>query len=111
MMTPMPTIKVLLLALVFFLPGCTTLERSIHLYSADAPSPHSFRYRDGGSSLYYDLSVGNASRPDTLIFLHGGSGCPSWKSVMPGYVGGLAADARVFARFQLRIHAPACLKE
>ncbi len=96
-MASMRTIRLLLLALVFSLPGCSTLQRGIHLYSADAPRPHSFQYRDGGSSLYYDLSVGKASRPDTLIFFHGGSGCPSWKSVMPGYVSGLTADARVFA--------------
>lgn len=85
-----------LLSLVFALPGCTSLQRGIHMYGSEAPQAQAFRYRDGGSSVYYTFTVGQGSPPDTVLFFYGGTGCPSWKAVMPGYVGGLAADARVF---------------
>lgn len=31
-----------------------------------------------------------------MIFFYGVTGCPSWKSVMPGYVSGLTISAHVF---------------
>jgi pimeloyl-ACP methyl ester carboxylesterase len=89
-----PGLAVLLLALA--LPCCTAIERSAHMYSASAPEPHVFQYRDGGSSIYYAFTLGDPSALDTAVFFYGGSGCPSWKSVMPGYVDGLAVSARVF---------------
>jgi pimeloyl-ACP methyl ester carboxylesterase len=84
------------LSCVFSLPGCTTFQRTAHLYGNAAPPAHTFQYRDGGSSVYYTFTVGTAAQPDTLIFFYGATGCPSWKSVMPEYVDGLMVDARVF---------------
>ena len=86
---------VLLVALVV-LSGCTSIQRMAHLYSNEAPSPLSFAYKDGGSSVYYAFTIGDALQPETVIFFYGGTGCPSWKSVMPGYVSGLTVSARVF---------------
>ncbi len=86
-----------LLLLVFIgLFGCTTIQRSVHMYSSESLSPLTFHYKDGGSSLYYSFGVGNDSAPDTALFFYGVTGCPSWKSVMPGYVAGLRVSARVF---------------
>ncbi len=90
------------LALMILLPlglamtGCTTMERTAHMYSSEAPKPLSFQYKDGGASIYYAFTVGKAAEPDTVLFFYGGTGCPSWKSVMPGYVAGLTVSARIF---------------
>ncbi|MDR3541671.1 MAG: alpha/beta hydrolase [Desulfosporosinus sp.] len=78
------------------LSGCTIIQRTAHMYGSDAPPPLSFQYKDGGSSIYYSFTVGNASQPETLLFFYGGTGCPSWKQVMPEYVRGLTVSARVF---------------
>ena len=86
----------LVLSLIFVLSGCTTIQRTAHMYGSEAPHPLSFQYRDGGSSIYYSFTVGDASQLDTAIFLYGATGCPSWKSVMPGYVSGLTVNARIF---------------
>jgi len=82
--------------LIFSLSGCTLIQRTAHMYSNEAPPPLSFQYKDGGSSIYYTFAVGDASQPDTVLFFYGGTGCPSWKSVMPDYVSGLTVSARVF---------------
>lgn len=66
------------------------------MYSSDAPRPHTFQYKDGGASIYYWLSVGDVPQPETVVFIYGATGCPSWKSVMPAYLGGLSVDAHVF---------------
>ncbi|WP_183043492.1 alpha/beta hydrolase [Alicycliphilus denitrificans] len=84
------------LSLAFALSGCTAIQRTAHMYSNEAPQPLSFQYKDSGSSTYYSFVVGNASQPDTVVFFYGATGCPSWKSVMPGYVSGLTVNARVF---------------
>ncbi|MFA6051747.1 MAG: alpha/beta hydrolase [Methylobacter sp.] len=76
--------------------GCTTIQRTAHMYSNEASLPLSFKYKDGGSSVYYAFTIGDALQPETVIFFYGGTGCPSWKSVMPGYVSGLTVSARVF---------------
>lgn len=86
----------LILSLAFTISGCTILERTAHMYSDDAPPPQTFQYKDGGSSIYYALTVGNKPQPDTAVFFYGATGCPSWKSVMPGYVSGFTVAARVF---------------
>ena len=52
------------------------------------------RYQDGGESIYYDFNVGGVPT-ETFIFFYGGSGCASWKSVLPGYVEGLSVPAKV----------------
>lgn len=78
------------------LSGCTTIQRIAHMYSSEAPSPLSFKYGDGGSSIYYSFTIGNEPQPKTVIFYAGGSGCWSRKSVMPGYLSGLTVSARVF---------------
>jgi len=83
------------LALLVF-SGCTSIQRIANMYSSEAPSPLSFAYQDGGSSIYYAFNVGKASQPETVIFYAGGSGCWSRKSVMPGYLKGLSVNARVF---------------
>ncbi len=88
--------RVLLLLLVFILSGCTVIQRTAHMYGSEAPPPLSFHYKDGGSSIYYTFTVGDASQVDTLLFFYGATGCPSWKSVMPGYVNGLTVNTRVF---------------
>lgn len=56
-----------------------------------------FRYRDGGIATYHSFIIGNETRPEVAVFFYGGSGCRSWASVMPGYVKGLTANARIFA--------------
>lgn len=66
------------------------------MYGSEAPSARFFGYKDGGSSTYYAFAVGSAPTSDTLVFFYGGTGCPSWKSVMPDYVGGLTVNALVF---------------
>jgi pimeloyl-ACP methyl ester carboxylesterase len=86
----------LIFALVFAVSGCTTLERTAHMYGSEAPPPQTFQYKDGGSSIYYAFNVGDKPQPDTVVFFYGATGCPSWKSVMPGYVNGLTVSARVF---------------
>lgn len=66
-----------------------------------------FIYRDGGTANYHSFIIGNDTRPEVSVFFYGGSGCRSWASVMPGYVKGLTANARVFAldkRFV--VHSP-----
>lgn len=83
-------------SLVFALSGCTTIQRTAHMYGSEAPAPHSFQYKDGGSSIYYSFTVGNVSQPNAAVFFYGATGCPSWKSVMPDYVSGLTVSAHVF---------------
>lgn len=92
----MRLLNLVVLSLAFALPGCTTIQRTAHMYSSEALLPLSFQYRDGGSSTYYSFTVGDASQADTAVFFYGATGCPSWKSVMPGYVSGLTVNARVF---------------
>ena len=92
----MRLLSLFVLSLAFALSGCTTIQRTAHMYGSEAPPPLSFQYKDGGSSTYYSFNVGDASQSDTLIFFYGATGCPSWKSVMPGYVSGLTVNARVF---------------
>ena len=75
--------------------GCTNFQRLAHIYVGDAPEANNFHYKDGGSAIFYSFTIGN-QRPDTFVFFYGGSGCPSWKYVMPGYTDGLDLPARVF---------------
>lgn len=86
---------ILLLLVVLTLGACADLQRTMHMYSAKAPKAHTFHYQDGGSSLYYSFSKGDIAHPKTLVFFYGGSGCPSWKSVMPDYTKGLPLDAHI----------------
>ncbi|MBX9935531.1 MAG: S9 family peptidase [Burkholderiaceae bacterium] len=92
----MRILSLFVFSLVLMLSGCTTIQRTAHMYGSEAPTPLSFQYMDGGSSIYYSFTVGDASQPDTAVFFYGATGCPSWKSVMPGYVSGLTVSARVF---------------
>lgn len=66
------------------------------MYGSEAPPHQTFQYKDSGSSIYYSFTVGDVPQPDTAVFFYGGTGCPSWKSVMPGYINGLTISARVF---------------
>lgn len=93
---PMRVLRLLIFPLVFAVSGCTTLERTAHMFGSEAPAPLTFRYQDGGSGIYYAFTVGDDPQPDTAVFFYGATGCPSWKAVMPGYVGGVAVAARVF---------------
>ncbi len=91
-----PTTRLLLVSLILVVAtGCTKLQRLTHMYSGEALKPNVHRYPDGGQSLYYHFRIGTAPA-ETFIFFYGGSGCPSWKAVMPGYVDGLSVPARVF---------------
>lgn len=56
-----------------------------------------FTYRDGGTATFHTFIIGKEATPEVAVFFYGGSGCQSWASVMPGYVKGLTANARVFA--------------
>ncbi len=87
----------LIVWMALLVSGCTSTGRWIHMYSDSAPKPETFKYLDGGSSVYYSFSLGNAASVESAIFFYGGSGCPSWKSVMPGYAHGLSTSAKVFA--------------
>ena len=93
----MSPFHMLALSLALFLSGCTAIQRAAHMYGNEAPVAQTFRYGDGGSSTYYAFYFGNAAQADTVLFFYGATGCPSWKSVMPGYATGLTVDARVFA--------------
>ncbi len=75
--------------------GCMSFQRLTYMYSDEALKPKVHHYKDGGESIYYDFNVGSVSA-ETFIFFYGGSGCPSWKAVMPGYVEGLSVPAKVF---------------
>lgn len=88
--------RLLVLPLLLALSGCTAIQRTAHMYSEEALPPQSFAYKDGSSSVYYTYTVGNTPEPETVLFFYGATGCPSWKSVMPGYTRGLSIDARVF---------------
>ena len=75
--------------------GCTSFQRLTYMYSDEALRPNVHRYQDGGESIYYDFNIGSVPT-ETFIFFYGGSGCPSWKAVMPRYVEGLSVPAKVF---------------
>jgi pimeloyl-ACP methyl ester carboxylesterase len=94
----MQLLKLIAALFVFVaMSGCTNMQRLAHVYSGQALAPATYRYQDGGTSLYYSFTVNDSSHLDTFVFFYGGSGCPSWKYVMPGYVDGLSVSARVFA--------------
>ena len=93
---PMRLLHLFISSLAFALSGCTTLERTAHMYSSEAPPAQTFQYKGGGTSIYYFLTVGDTPQRDTVVFFYGATGCPSWKSVMPGYVSGFTVAARVF---------------
>ena len=93
---PMRLLNLFVLSLAFALSGCTIIQRTAHMYGNEAPQPRSFQYKDGGLSTYYSFVVGDGSQSDTVVFFYGATGCPSWKSVMPGYISGLTVNARVF---------------
>lgn len=86
----------LIMLLAIASSGCTTIQRTAHMYGDEAPQALSFQYQDGGSSTYYAFNIGDISQAETAIFFYGVTGCPSWKSVMPGYVSGLTTNTRVF---------------
>lgn len=93
----MQILRLMALFVAVALSACTNMQRLAHVYSGQAPDSATYRYHDGGTSLYYSFTVNESSETDTLVFFYGGSGCPSWKYVMPGYVDGLSTSARVFA--------------
>ncbi|MDD5105656.1 MAG: alpha/beta hydrolase [Desulfuromonadaceae bacterium] len=80
----------------FALVGCTNLQRLAHVYVGNAPEANVFHFKDGGSAIYYTFTIDDNPRPDTFVFFYGGSGCPSWKYVMPNYIAGLDLPSRVF---------------
>ena len=86
-----------LAALLLPLAACTTLERAIHIHSGAALEARTFTQADGQASLYYAHRTPVPGEPDTALFLIGGSGCASWKALMPHYVAGFARPAHVFA--------------
>jgi predicted esterase len=82
--------------LAILMSGCTSIDRYAHMHSDLAPTPNTHQFKDGGSSIYYDFTVIKGGAENTYLFFYGGSGCPSWKSVMPYYIDGLTVSARVF---------------
>ena len=84
-----------LLVALLTLGGCTTLHRAWFMTSERALPAQTFEHRDGATSLFYRFETG--PHPDTVWFFVGGSGCHSWKAVMPDYLMGLPLPARVFA--------------
>jgi len=82
--------------LISGVPGCKNIQRLAHVYAGNAPEGRVFRFRDGGSAVFYRFSIGDDPAPNTFLFFYGGFGCSSWKYVMPGYVDGLAVPARVY---------------
>ncbi|HFQ14611.1 MAG TPA: alpha/beta hydrolase [Gammaproteobacteria bacterium] len=81
--------------MLMVMAGCTKIQRLAYMYSDEALKPNIHRYQDGGESIYYTFNTGNRAASETFIFFYGGTGCPSWKSVMPGYVDGLSVPANV----------------
>lgn len=72
------------------------MQRLVHSYSAQAPKPTVYRYQDGETSIYYTFTLNDLSEVETFVFFYGGSGCASWKYVMPEYISSLSVPARVF---------------
>lgn len=89
--------KIFLSLLSIALTGCTNIQRAVHMYSSDAPSSQTFKYADGGESIYYSFEVGEESKANAAMFFFGGTGCTSWKTVMPEYVRGVQLNVRVYA--------------
>lgn len=86
----------ILMGLLLALAGCTSIERYVHMQQSDAVNPKVFNYKDHGKSIYYSFSNGNDKKHDIFIFFYGGSGCTSWKSVMPDYAKGLPKNAMIY---------------
>ena len=87
------------LALVFalsFLPGCTNVKRLGFASGGKTLNAIPYQFKDGKTSSYYTFTVGDNPRPSTIVFFYGGSGCASWKYVMPAYLDGFTEPARVF---------------
>ena len=93
----MQILKLIAVFALVAISGCTNMQRLAHVYCGQALNPTTYRYQDGGTSLYYSFTINGGSEPDTYVFFYGGSGCASWKYVMPDYVDGLSVHARVFA--------------
>lgn len=88
--------RALVCAVAVLLTGCSTLTYLAHVWSPAAPAARTHRFADGGSAVYYAFSHGGSATPDTAVFFYGGSGCTSWKYVMPGYIAGLALRAEIY---------------
>lgn len=84
-------------ALLPVIMGCTSPPDAPPSHGARAFNVGTFVYKDGGTSTFYSFSTGQATSADTVIFFYGGSGCPSWRTVMPEYIDGLSVNAWVFA--------------
>lgn len=95
----MQALKTILYSLfmLIVLSGCTNMQRLVHGYSEQAPKPNAYKYQDGETSTYYTFTINDSSEIETFVFFYGGSGCPSWKYVMPDYINALSVPARVFA--------------
>lgn len=92
----MSTTKQIIILISMLLTGCTGIQRLAHMHSDKAPEPKNYTYQDGGKSIYYSFITSENKELDTYVFFYGGSGCPSWKSVMPDYANGLSVAAKVF---------------
>ncbi len=80
--------------------GCASSNRLLHMYGSTALPARTQTFADGGQSVYYGFQLqgeGVDRTVRTQVFLIGGSGCPSWKSVLPDYVKGLRQPANVWA--------------
>lgn len=99
-------VAVVLIVLALWICGSGVAAESNSQPDTDAAfASRTFNYRDGGTATYHSFIIGRDTRPEVAVFFYGGSGCRSWATVMPGYVKGLTANARVFAldkRFVVR---------
>lgn len=90
--------KLLLLASLLTTSGCTSVQGLSHAISDRSVEPKMIEYQDRGNALYYEfLTDPDTTRPDTYVFVFGGSRCTSWRLTMPNYTDGLDTPARVFA--------------
>lgn len=87
--------RIALLAACLALAGCTSIQRAWFMTTERALPAQTFEHGDGATSLYYRFDT--ARQPTSVWFFVGGSGCHSWKAVMPNYLQGLTLPVRVFA--------------
>jgi pimeloyl-ACP methyl ester carboxylesterase len=72
------------------------MKRYVYIHTNGSLASKIFHYSDEESSIYYVFDNGDNVKPEVFIFFYGGSGCASWRSVMPDYAKGLPKNAKVF---------------
>jgi predicted esterase len=85
--------------LVFALTNCSTIQVQDNREENSLLTPNTFRFKDGGQSLFYTFDIGTPSPQDPLFIFVSGSGCASLKYRFPGYFNPIRnlINARVLA--------------